>query len=347
MNNINLNRRMVGKGLIAAAGVLAAPSIVRAQESFSWRLQTVDPSSFVGPSVVLPKFAKRVEEMSGGQLKMTIFAAGQLVPTGEIPAALNAGTIDIAYSNPTYYTGAVPESAITASALPPLLIPTRQDAQELYWNRGLDEIQRDAYAKEGVHFIASTFAGDVVTFWSRSAVGSIDDLQGLKMRTYGYAAKVLEKLGGSPVFIPHEEVYTALSQGVIDATMTASTSYTRAKYNEVAPYFSISPWYTAHGMAMMASSRSWEALPDHLKAIVESAAYLISTDIEQATRLEDELMRSELADKKVETVAWPKQDSDKLRRTGMEFLPEIAATAPAVSKGVSIIEEYLKQTNRV
>src|SRR5690606_16467736 len=111
MNNMKISRRMVGKGLVAAAGVLAAPAIVRAQESFNWRLQTVDPSSFVGPSVVLPKFAKRVEEMSGGQLKMTIFAAGQLVPTGEIPAALNAGTIDIAYSNPTYYTGAVPEGA--------------------------------------------------------------------------------------------------------------------------------------------------------------------------------------------------------------------------------------------
>ena len=166
------------------------------------------------------------------------------------------------------------------------------------------------------------------------------------MRTYGYAAKVLEQLGGAPVFIPHEEVYTSLSQGVIDASMTASTSYKRAKYYEVAPYFSASPWFTAHGMSLMASSRSWEALPDDLKAIVESAVYLVSTDIEQATRLEHEQMVSEFASMKTQVVTWSPEESAKVRQAGLQYLPEIAQLAPAVAEGVSIIKDYFGETNR-
>src|SRR5690606_22843975 len=103
-------------------------------------------------------------------------------------------------------------------------------------------------------------------------------LKGKKIRTFGYASKVLAKLGAAPVSIPHEEVYTSLSQGVVDGTMTASDFYTRGKYNEVAPYFYTSPWFNCHGMALLAGSRAWDALTPELQAIVSAATRLASAD---------------------------------------------------------------------
>lgn len=331
-----------GGAAAVGAGALAMPSIARAQTT-TWRMQTVDPPGFVGPQIVFPRFAEAVEEMSDGRLKIEVSTAGQLVPTGEIPAALEAGVIDIAYTNTVYYTGSIAASVLSTTAMPPLIVPTVNDGQEIYWNRGVDEIIGEAYAENGVHYLGSIFLGDPITYWSRERMEGVDDLQGFKVRTFGYAAKTFEALGASPVFMPHEEVYTALAQGVIDGSMTAASYYKRASYFEPAPFFYEPGWFTSVVMCIMASPSSWEPLPDDLKAIVRNAVRIMSLDLQHHTWLEYRQMLAEFEDMGATRVVWPDSEMEKVRKAAFGFLPSIKEMGPEIARGVEIIEDYLAE----
>jgi TRAP-type mannitol/chloroaromatic compound transport system substrate-binding protein len=202
---------------------------------YNWRMQTSDPPALMGPTTTVKGFIERVKQMSHGRLDITLFTAGQLVPTMEIFDALGKKTIDIAYTSGVYYTGTVPEGSLELTSLPPLLLPTLKDALQVYWYLGVDQLMRDAYAEKGVYYLGSVFLGDPITNWSKNPMHKASDFVGHKVRSFGYISKTLQKLGATPTLIPHEEVYTALAQGVIDGSLTAGSYYQRLKYYEVCP----------------------------------------------------------------------------------------------------------------
>ena len=107
--------------LLLGAAVLwdgwGGPVFAAAAPVFKWRMQTVDPPALVGPSITVPAFLENVKKMSNGRLEISLFTAGQLVPTVEIIKALKSGMVDMAYTNGVYYTGAIPEAALDVSLM--------------------------------------------------------------------------------------------------------------------------------------------------------------------------------------------------------------------------------------
>lgn len=326
-------------GAAALGAAMIAPLKARAQTVL--RMQTVDPPSFVGPSLALPRFAKAIEEMSGGELRVELYTAGQVVPTSEIPTGLASGVIDLAYTSNVYYTGSIKENVLSYSAITPMLIPTVNDGREIFLNKGVDEIIATPYRSEGVEFLGSIFLGDPITFWSRNRIESVKDLSGFKVRSFGYAAKTMEKLGAAPVFMPHEEVYTALSQGTVDGSMTNASYYKRAKYFEVAPFIYDPGWYSFTHMCMMASLPTWERLSEEHRAIVRYATRLLSTDMQHFTWLEYRQMLTELEGMSSTLVKWTDEDAAAIKTVADSFLPEIRAMSSEVNRGVDIIQEHV------
>lgn len=331
---------VLGAGGGAVAAGLAIPSVARAQTVL--RLQTIDPPSFVGPSLVLPRFAKAVEEMSGGALRVEIYNAGELIPTPEIPAGLAAGVIDLSYTANVYYTGALAENALSYTSLPPMMIPTANDGAEIYLHKGVDEIIAKAYRPEGVEFLGSVSLGDPITFWSKQRIESVSDLAGFKVRSFGFAAKTLGKLGASPVFMPHQEVYTALSQGTIDGSMTNASYYKRAKYFEVAPFIYQPGWYNWTHMCFMVSGGTWEKLTEEQRKIIHYAVRNLSTEMQHFTWLEYRQMLLELADMGSTLVTWSEEDAAAVLEAGQSFIPEIRQLSAEVDRGMTIIDDHVK-----
>ncbi len=309
---------------------------------FKWRMQSIDPPALIGPQITQPAFCERVKKMSNGRLDITLYSAGQLTPTLEILGSLVKGTVDISYTSSVYYTGTVPEASLDLVTLPPMLIKTFLDAVQVYWYMGVDDIMREAYAEQGVYLLGSLFYSEPNTMWSKRPIRTVADLKGHKLRSYGYLAKTLAKLGASPTFIPHEEVYTALAQGVIDGSMTAGSYYKRLKYYEIAPYYYLPGFYSVWSMTMMASSKSWNELPDDLKAIVKEAFAAFTIDHHQRTWWEHEQMLQEFPKMGVTTITWPETELQKVRDAALSFLPEISKKSPRCAKGVKIIEGYMK-----
>lgn len=333
--------------VVIAMGLLLVFSIasVAAQDNpkvIKWRMQSIDPPSLIGPQVTQKAFCENIKKMSGGRLEITLFTAGQLSPSLELVDGLANGIVDIAYTSSVYYTGIVPEANIDLVTLPPNMLKTLQDAVQVYWYMGVDDLIREGYKEHGVYYVGSLFFTEPNTFWSKKPINGVADLKGFKLRGYGYYAKTLAKLGASPVFVPHEEVYTALAQGVIDGSMTAGSYYKRFKYYEVAPYYYLPGFAPVWSMCVMASQQSWEALPDDLKTIVQEAFKVFAIDHQQQTWWDHEKMLQEFPQLKATLITWPDSEVAKLRDAGLSFIPEIAKKGPRCEKGLEIIQSYMK-----
>jgi TRAP-type mannitol/chloroaromatic compound transport system substrate-binding protein len=237
---------------------LSNMGFAEADKVFHWKMQSMDVASMVGPSITQKDFCDRIRMMSNGRLDITLFTAGELTPTVEIIDSMEKGMVDIAHTTGAYYTGSIPEACLETAGLPPLMFDSFRDAIQLYWYGGLDEIIRQGYAKHGIYYLGSLIWDVPIAFWSKNNMQGIEDLKGYKARSFGYTAKALAKLGAAPVFLPHEEVYTAIAQGVIDGSMTDASYYARMKYNEVAPYFYLPGLAATQGNCTIISQKSWD-----------------------------------------------------------------------------------------
>jgi TRAP-type mannitol/chloroaromatic compound transport system substrate-binding protein len=94
--------------LAGAAGTVAAPAIVKAQTTFNWKM-----TSFYGPNAAFyssgpgsaKDLVKRIEDMSGGRLKIQFYGAGELIPAAEGFDAVSSGVVEMNYAN-SYLTAA-------------------------------------------------------------------------------------------------------------------------------------------------------------------------------------------------------------------------------------------------
>lgn len=339
--------KLMRKICLVLIGILMVMSITNtvfsADEVYRWKLQSLDTASMLGPSITQKAFCERIKEMSNGRLEISLFTAGELTPTFEIIGSMKTGMVDIAITSGSYYGGFIPEASLEASALPPLIIDSFRDAIQLYWYGGLDEIIRQGYAEQGVYFVGSVPQPVPIAFWSKKPMYGVEDFKGFKVRSFGYLARVLAELGAGSVSLPQEEVYTAISQGVIDGSMTDASYYEGMRFYEVAPYFYLPGFMHISAICMIISQQSWDALPNDLKAIVREAYVHYVHDHAQRAWFNYEQMLKSFDEKGVTLITFSDEDQQKIRERGMLILDEIAEKSELNKKGIELIKNYLKE----
>ena len=93
----------------ASADAASEPAV---QQTYEWKLVTSWPKNFPGLGNGPETFAKYVNEMSGGRLKIKVYGAGELVPGFEVFDAVSAGSAQMGHSGPYYWKGKAPAAQI-------------------------------------------------------------------------------------------------------------------------------------------------------------------------------------------------------------------------------------------
>src|SRR4029434_766328 len=90
-----MSRRNVLKAAVAAGGAAALgfPAIVKAQGPVSMRWQSTWAQKDIFHEFALD-YAKKVNEMTGGDLKIEVLPAGAVVPAFQLLDAVSKGTLD-------------------------------------------------------------------------------------------------------------------------------------------------------------------------------------------------------------------------------------------------------------
>ena len=105
---------------------------------------------------------------------------------------------------------------------------------------------------------------------AKKPVRKLEDMKGLKFRSHGTSAKIVEALGGTPVAKPMPETYQLLQKGVVDGAVYPLEANKGWKLGEVVEYITLDfpAAYTTTFFVVM-NKKKWDALPDDVKKIID------------------------------------------------------------------------------
>ena len=271
-----------------------------------------------------------VDKMSGGRLSITLHDAGEIVPPTKIYDAVKDGLLDFGLNTPAWQKGKYPAGDLFYT-LPAGILEFNDLVLWLYGGGG-KELEQEMYGKELVVFPLGLTPPEEI--WAKRPIKTLDDIKGLKIRAAGLSMDLWEKLGASVVLLTGGEVLPALQRGMIDATEFLDPSYDYTMgLHEVCKYRFGPPIHMSNNIfQLLIKTKSYEALPDDLKTIVEKAAMAATfqgyADFWQAS-IE---ANKKIEEYGIETTKLSKADQDKARKLGMEIINEKAQKDPFFKK---------------
>lgn len=255
-----------------AAGALAAPAIVKAEEKLTWKMVTSWPKNSPGVGVNAQRLADSITAMSGGRLTVQLYAAGELVPPFECFDAVSSGAAEMGHASPYFWQGKDKAFHFFTG------IPFGLFANEhmgWIWFGGGQALWEKAYAPFGVQPFYCGSSGPQAGGWFRKEIKTVDDFKGLKMRIAGLGGEVLRRLGVNVVLLPPGEIFQAMQSGTIDAAEwvgpwndLAFGLFRVAKNYYMPSFFEFGP-----ALELMVNKKMYDGLPADLKEIVKRAAF--------------------------------------------------------------------------
>ena len=266
-----MNRRSFVKG--AAIGAVAAPlaTPALAQERIELAIVSTWPRDFPGLGVGAQRYAQTIQDISGGRIQVSYYAAGERVGAFDSFDEVASGNAQGYHAADYYWKGKHPGWGYFTA------VPFGLTYQEMNaWIRhgGGQELWDELAGEFGLKSIMCGSTGTQAGGWFNKEINSPDDFKGLKMRIPGLGGDVIGKMGGSPVTVPGGQIYENLVSGAIDAT-----EWVGAYNDEIMKFYEAAKFYYTGGMhepgSMIAAgfnAKFWADLSDTDKAIITAAA---------------------------------------------------------------------------
>ena len=262
----------------AAAGAIAMPNVSRAQTAVL-KMQGAWGAKDVFNDMAL-EYVDRVNKMAGGRLKIEYLIAGAVVKPFSLQDAVNDGVLDAGHHVTAYWYGKHKAASFFGTspcwgwnAAQGLAWIHKGGGKELY-----RELVQDVLKLNIVGFFAMPMPTQPLG-WFKKAPTSPDDMRGLKYRTVGLAADVMQAVGARVAQLPGGEILPAMERGVIDAfEFNNPTSDRRFGAQDVAKSYVMSSYHQAtEFFEIMFNKTKFDGLPEEHKAILEFAAEAANT----------------------------------------------------------------------
>ena len=314
------------------------------EEKYNWRLVTSWPKNYPGLGMAPERIADLVEEMSDGQMVITVYGAEEQVPAFGVFDAVSSGSHQMGHSGGYFWKGKVPAAQFFTS------VPFGLTADEInaWVNRGGGlELWREIYEPFNIYPIPAGNTGTQMFGWFNKEINSLEDIKGLKMRIPGIGGEVLKEAGGIPVTLPGGELFTALQTGVIDATeWVGPYNDLTFGFHQAAKYYYYPGWHEPGPMLeLLINIDAWNSLPNHLQVIIETATKAVNQDMLDEYLAKNNQALTELIEVHgVELRKLPDDVIEEFRKISNKILDELAKEDEVISK---VYDSYLKFKNDV
>ena len=275
------SRRKFLTGAGTATAALAFPMISTAQQKPNQlRFQSTWPSKDIFHEFALD-FAQKVNDMTGGELKIEVLPAGAVVPAFGLLEAVSKGTLDGGHGVMGYNYGK--QSAIALWTSGPVF---GMDANMvLAWHKygGGKELLAKLYDSIGAN-VVSFLTGPMPTQplgWYKKPITKKEDLKGLKFRTNGLAIDLFTAMGAAVNALPAGEIVPALDRGLLDgAEFNNPTSDRILGFPDVSKVCMLQSFHQSSEQFEITFNKTrYESLPPKLKAIIANAVEAASADM--------------------------------------------------------------------
>jgi TRAP-type mannitol/chloroaromatic compound transport system substrate-binding protein len=274
-------RRVFLRGAaVAATATVAAPAVVKAQGPISMRWQSTWPSKDIFHEYALD-YAKKVNDMTGGDLKIEVLPAGAVVPAFGLLDAVSKGTLDGGHGVLVYHYGKQTALALWGSGP-----GYAMDANMLLsWHKygGGKELLAKLYASIGANVVSFPY-GPMPTQplgWFKKPITKADDFKGLKYRTVGISIDVFTGLGAAVNALPGGEIVSAMDRGLLDAAeFNNATSDRILGFADVSKVCMLQSYHqNAEQFEILFNKEKYDALPDKMRAIIANAVEAAGQDM--------------------------------------------------------------------
>jgi TRAP-type mannitol/chloroaromatic compound transport system substrate-binding protein len=315
-----------------------APTVLKMQSTFP--TQDITHQTFVD-------WAKKVEAMAGGRLKIDTLPSGAVVPPFELIDGINRGILDGGIGVPAYWFGKSRASSLFGTG------PSfGMDAQELlawYYYGGGEAMYLDLLQNQLRMNVHSYLFGPFPTQplgWYKNPITKAEDLRNMKFRTVGLSADLFKELGASVVILPGAEVVPSLERNVIDAAeWNNPTSDLLLGLPDVRKVYMTKsfhqPWET---LELLFNKAKLEALPKDLQAIIRFAAIAESQDFTMKMLDRNSQDFIKIKQRGVQVQQTPRSVLEAQLRAWDKIVERESAASPFFKKVIESQREFAKRT---
>ena len=278
--HMKTQRRSLIKGAAVAAGAMSAPMLATAQTTTSLRFQSTWPAKDIFHEYA-NDFAKKVNDMASGKLKIEVLPSGSVVPAFQLLEAVNKGTLDGGHGVVAYHYGKNNALALWGSGPAFGMDPN----MVLAWhNFGGGKALLDEIYKTINMDVVSYLYGPMPTQplgWFKKPIAKVADLKGLKFRTVGLSVDIFTAMGTSVNPLPGGEIVPALDRGLIDAAeFNNATSDRILGFPDVVKNCMLQSFHqSGEQFEILFNKGKYNALPAELKAIIDYAVQAASAEM--------------------------------------------------------------------
>ena len=272
-------RRSLIKGAAIAAGAMSAPMVAVAQTT-SFRFQSTWPAKDIFHEYA-NDFAKKVNDMAGGRLKIEVLPSGAVVPAFQLLDAVNKGTLDGGHGVLAYHYGK--NTALALWGFGPALGMDPNMVLAWHYYGGGKAILEEIYKSLNIDVVSFVY-GPMPTQplgWFKKPIAKVEDMKGLKYRTVGLAIDVFKELGTAVNPLPGGEIVPALDRGLIDAAEFNNASSDRVLgFPDVVKNCMLQSFHqSGEQFEILFNKSKYDALPGELKAIIDYSVQAASADM--------------------------------------------------------------------
>jgi TRAP-type mannitol/chloroaromatic compound transport system substrate-binding protein len=273
-------RRKFLSGAAVASAAVVAPTVVKAQGPINMRWQSTWPSKDIFHEYA-NDFAKKVNDMTGGDLKIEVLPAGAVVPAFQLLDAVSKGVLDGGHGVLVYHYGKQQALALWGSGP-----GYGMDANMLLsWHKygGGKQLLDKIYTGINANVVSFPY-GPMPTQplgWYKKPVTKVEDFQGLKFRTVGISIDVFTGLGAAVNALPGGEIVAAMDRGLLEAAEFNNASSDRVLgFADVSKVYMLQSYHqNAEQFEISFNKTKFDALPAKMKAIIENAVEAASQDM--------------------------------------------------------------------
>lgn len=273
---INVSRSAIACGVLLAA--LSGIAHAQASDKIVMKLgHTLAPNNHYQLTAL--EFAKAVSEKTNGKIEIQVFPQSQLGGEVQMTQALRTGTQEMMISGQAAMVNTIKQWEMFDI---PYLFSSVDEANRVLQGpvgkKFMDMMK--PYNMIGLAWIS---VGERNLFTAKKTIASLDDMKDLKVRVMqspGYIAGY-KALGANPTPLAYNQVFLALSQGLVDGADTSPEQFLQDKFSDVSKHY-----YITHvnylPVVLAISKAAWDKLtPDLQKAMQEAASEAAQFDVKE------------------------------------------------------------------
>lgn len=263
---------------------------------------------------VFEPWAKELNRLTGGKVKVTIFPGGALGKTTDHYILAEKGIADISYGLHDYTPGRFPLTSVFEL---PFMVPSATKTSIAMWKmyERYPAFQNE-YRNVKLLALFCHPAGHFNT--TNKPIERLTDFKGLKFRTANpHVTRALKMFDAVPVNMPVTDIFLSLEKGVIDGTVLNWEGNFVFKLAGLLTYATEVDFYTMTMMVVM-NKRKWESLPEDVQQAIDQTTGMAMS--EKAGRVYDEtrpVMKKLCLKKGMQVIKLPPEETRKLKNLTM------------------------------